>query len=155
MSIHRNFFASEEVADLVFKVIGEIEPVGSTHIDDERFCNLQNLLNTLDILIDEVVFVLPCEERYEYSMKRAGQEVRRWIEDKHRQFASNLDIDPAPEVVRCKDCKHRPVDGEDTHGFGVEFPDYMCPCQCDDGWYNWRPNDEWYCANAERGTDEN
>ena len=59
-----------------------------------------------------------------------------------------------PEIIRCKDCKHRPFDSEDTQGFGVEFPDEMCPCQCDDGWYNWRPNNEWFCANAERRTDE-
>ena len=58
-----------------------------------------------------------------------------------------------PEIVRCKDCKHRPFDSEDTQGFGVEFPDEKCPCQCDDGWYNWRPNNEWFCANAERRTD--
>ena len=59
-----------------------------------------------------------------------------------------------PEIIRCKDCKHRPVDGEDTQGFGVEFPDEMCPCHCEDGWYNWRPDDEWYCANAERKDEE-
>lgn len=59
-----------------------------------------------------------------------------------------------PDIIRCKDCKHRPFDSEDTQGFGVEFPDEKCPCQCDDGWYNWRPNDEWFCANAERRTDE-
>lgn len=58
-----------------------------------------------------------------------------------------------PEIIRCKDCKHRPFDSEDTQGFGVEFPDEKCPCQCDDGWYNWRPNNEWFCANAERRTD--
>ena len=59
-----------------------------------------------------------------------------------------------PEIIRCKDCKHQPFDSEDMRGFGVEFPDEMCPCQCDDGWYNWRPDNEWYCANAERRTDE-
>lgn len=58
-----------------------------------------------------------------------------------------------PEIVRCKDCKHRPFDSEDTQGFGVEFPDEKCPCQCEDFWYNWRPNDDWFCANAERRTD--
>lgn len=58
------------------------------------------------------------------------------------------------EIVLCKDCKHRPVDSEDTQGFGVEFPDEKCPCQCEDGWYNWRPDDEWFCANVERRTDE-
>ena len=56
----------------------------------------------------------------------------------------------AVEVVRCKDCKHRPLDGEDTQGFDVEFPDEKCPCQCDDGFYNWRPDDDWFCGNAER-----
>lgn len=68
------------------------------------------------------------------------------------EYQTALSLLPSlqPEIIRCKDCKHRPVDGEDTQGFGVEFPDYICPCQCDDGWYNWRPNDEWYCANAER-----
>lgn len=54
------------------------------------------------------------------------------------------------EVIRCKDCKHRPFDGEDSQGFGVEFPGEMCPCQCGDGWYNWRPDNEWYCGNARR-----
>lgn len=58
-----------------------------------------------------------------------------------------------PESIRCKECKHRPFDSEDTQGFGVEFPDEKCPCQCDDGWYNWRPNNEWFCANAERRED--
>lgn len=55
------------------------------------------------------------------------------------------------ELIRCKDCKHRPViNGEYENGFSLEFPTYRCPCQCDDGWYNWMPDDEWYCANAER-----
>ena len=66
------------------------EPVGETNTDNARFSNLQTLLNTLDILIDEVTFVLPCENRYEYSMQRAGQEVRHWIKDKRQQFAYNL-----------------------------------------------------------------
>lgn len=56
-----------------------------------------------------------------------------------------------PEIIRCKDCIHRPFDSEDTQGF--EFPDEKCPCQCEDFWYSWRPNDEWFCANAERRTD--
>lgn len=55
------------------------------------------------------------------------------------------------ELIRCKDCKHRPtIDGEYENGFSLEFPTSRCPCQCDDGWYNWMPKDDWYCANAER-----
>lgn len=56
-----------------------------------------------------------------------------------------------PEVIRCKDCKHRPSrEFEGAEGFALEFPDYRCPCQCDDGYYSWYPNDDWYCADGER-----
>lgn len=50
------------------------------------------------------------------------------------------------QVVRCKDCKHRPV-WEKNH---IVFPDDVCPCQCiDDDYYNWMPVDNWFCANGE------
>ena len=58
----------------------------------------------------------------------------------------------AVPIVRCKDCKHRPKRLEEVggEGFNLEFPDYKCPCQCDDGWYNWMPDDNWFCGNGER-----
>ena len=63
-----------------------------------------------------------------------------------------------PEIIRCKDCKHRPIatraDEGILWGFSVEFPDERCPLQCEDGWYNHYPKDDFYCANAERRTDE-
>lgn len=59
-----------------------------------------------------------------------------------------------PEIIRCKDCKHRPTATEADEniyiGFSVEFPDGVCPCQCEDGWYNWYPEDNFYCGKAER-----
>lgn len=63
----------------------------------------------------------------------------------------NVDAGP---VVRCRDCKHRPTDNrgrdDDLTGFAIEFPDSRCPCQCEDGWYNWYPADDWFCGNGER-----
>lgn len=62
-----------------------------------------------------------------------------------------------PEIIRCKDCKHRPIatraDEGVLWGFSVEFPDEICPFHCEDGWYNYYPKDDFYCANAERRTD--
>ena len=59
-------------------------------------------------------------------------------------------VDAVP-VIRCKDCKHRPtIDGEYKNGFDIIFPDMRCPCQCEDGWYNWMPEEDWFCGNAER-----
>ena len=56
------------------------------------------------------------------------------------------------ELIRCKDCKHRPkrTGGDDQEGYNLEFPDRVCPCQCDDPWYNWMPRDGWYCGYGER-----
>ncbi len=55
------------------------------------------------------------------------------------------------ELVRCKDCKHRPtIDGKYEHGFDLEFPTNKCPCECDDGYYSWMPKDDWFCPNGER-----
>lgn len=57
------------------------------------------------------------------------------------------------ELVRCKDCKHRPIQTEppETHGFSIEFPEgKKCPCCCVDGYYSWYPNDDWFCAEGEK-----
>lgn len=57
------------------------------------------------------------------------------------------------ELIRCKDCKHRPRRsdvGDEHEGFNLEFPDEICPCQCEDHWYNWMPRDDWFCGNGER-----
>lgn len=53
-----------------------------------------------------------------------------------------------PEIVRCKDCKHRP-DGTGVN-HDLEFPDDRCPCKCEDHWYSWKPDDNWFCGNGER-----
>lgn len=96
--------------------------------------------------------------------------INTWKED-FKKFVNGLDdipwddyivimqyIDNMPpaqsKVVRCKDCKHRPTATEADKniytGFSVEFPDGICPCQCEDGWYNWYPEDDFYCGKAER-----
>lgn len=64
-----------------------------------------------------------------------------------KNMLKSLPTVDAVEVVRCKDCKHRPT-GADRDD--LEFPDEKCPCQCEDDWYNWKPADDWYCGNGER-----
>lgn len=59
------------------------------------------------------------------------------------------------EIVRCKNCIHRPIKGEegvhdtdppkDSRG----YEDNTCPCLCDDYWYSWYPSDEWFCPEGE------
>ena len=63
---------------------------------------------------------------------------------------------PSIDIVRCKECKHRPIkedaDGE-NYGFNLIEPndgDGRCPCLVDDGWYSWMPKDDFYCGYGER-----
>lgn len=75
-----------------------------------------------------------------------------WVE----QIVNRLRSDPETEwveIVRCKDCKHRPIEKFD----GIIPPkkdDWKCPCLCDDYFYSWRPKDNFFCANGERREDE-
>lgn len=67
------------------------------------------------------------------------------------------------ELVRCRDCKHRPTKPEkcngirtnyNFNGFDLEFPDDKCPCYCgDDEYYSWYPSDDWFCPVGERRSD--
>ena len=74
---------------------------------------------------------------------------RIWFHTKHGK-----EVEFA-KVTRCKDCKHRPrrID-ESGYRFNLEFPDYRCPCRCEDDWYSWMPDDDWFCGNGERKDNE-
>lgn len=49
------------------------------------------------------------------------------------------------EIVRCKDCIHRP----DEYGYPIN-DDYCCPCvNAGDEYYSWCPEDNWFCADGE------
>ena len=65
---------------------------------------------------------------------------------------AKVSSDNLVEVVRCKDCKHRPIDTqEEGNGFDYDFPEeYGCPGYCDDGYYSQRFKDDFYCAWGER-----
>lgn len=55
------------------------------------------------------------------------------------------------EIVRCKECIHKPTTNGARYGFAVTFPDDVCPFGCDDGYYNsMPPSDDFHCGYGER-----
>ena len=76
-------FSDKQLADMIMRLNGEIEPIGETNIDEERFANLIRLQNTLDILLDEISYLLPYQKRPEFSIKRAGLQASYWLEEKY------------------------------------------------------------------------
>lgn len=71
----------------------------------------------------------------------------------------NIQAADVVDVVRCKDCVHRPsrIPGasDDHEGLNLEFPDDWCPMQCEDGWYNRMPGDDFFCGYGERKEKDN
>lgn len=59
--------------EIVKKLIGNINPVGKTETDDERFENLKQTCNLVSELLYDISIVSLKKDRGEFSIKRAGQ----------------------------------------------------------------------------------
>ena len=57
IEMERAKFSGSELADMLMKVNGEIEPTGYEKADKEREEALDNLLDAMDVLLDEIKFV--------------------------------------------------------------------------------------------------
>lgn len=76
---HRGKFTSRQIADIVMSLNGEVEPVGETNTDSERYDNLIRLLCIADILLDEIYSCCKYSDRQEFSMRRSGDVATTWM----------------------------------------------------------------------------
>ena len=67
------------VYDVATELIGSIEPVGSTHIDNKIFDNLTEAIHLTNMLIDDIILVARHKVRAEHSMKITGEEADMFI----------------------------------------------------------------------------
>ncbi len=84
------------------------------------------------------------------------------VEHDFRELIHDAPTVDAVEVVRCKDCIHRPVvidPKEPIRGFNLRPPQnkdgdegLRCPFLCDDGYYSGMPMSDDYCSYGERRT---
>ena len=122
-------------------------------MDISKLKKAANLLNgeCHDTRCEECEFrvKIPCKP-YRCGLNEGEllNEAVRIIED----LQERIDIMAADMPVHCKDCKYRPIQTEPGKaGFTLEFPyGYRCPCECEDGYYSWYPDDDWYCKYGER-----
>jgi len=60
-----------------------------------------------------------------------------------------------PEIICCKDCKHRPYKDEDGEVWPTSWDDLICPCLRENSYYSWMPEDDFFCKRGERREDDN
>ena len=66
---------------IVKKLVGSIDPVGETNIDEERFRNLKEMCALVEGLIGEIYRVTTYADRAEGSMRRAGKYAQVFLND--------------------------------------------------------------------------
>lgn len=89
--------------DVVNKLIGEIKPYGSTHIDRYRFENLKRMCALVKDLVDDIKEVSTMKNRLEFSVSEMGKYANNFLSD------INIKIDKYPDteadgVVFCGKC---------------------------------------------------
>jgi len=62
------------IYEVVKKLVGDIKPVGETHVDDERFENMKVITELIDRLLSDVDEVgYRYKNNHQFSMKRASE----------------------------------------------------------------------------------
>lgn len=68
------------ITEIVKKLVGEIEPIGETNIDNKRYDNLMLMCAIVDDLVCAIENVADKnKDRAEFSMKRAGHYAYNFI----------------------------------------------------------------------------
>lgn len=86
----RSKLTSGQIADIVMSLNGEVEPVGETNTDNERYYNLIRLLGIADILLDEIYSCCEYSDRLERSMERIGVVATTWMGAKRGWLVANF-----------------------------------------------------------------
>jgi len=66
--------------EIIQKLVGEINPIGETNTDNERFENLKTMCDLIESLISEIdAMAYKNNNAYEYSRKRASDYVKTFM----------------------------------------------------------------------------
>jgi hypothetical protein len=69
------------IHEVVKKLIGPIQPIGKTSVDQIRFNNLQQMTRLIDLLLGDVDRVSVNKGRPEHSMNKAGEYAVNFVDD--------------------------------------------------------------------------
>lgn len=77
-----------ELKDIVMRLIGPVNAVGSSHEDEKRLANLKELTGLLDDLMHEVSYAASSYNNHQDSMKKIGRYAHDYLQSFGR-YTSN------------------------------------------------------------------
>jgi hypothetical protein len=84
-----------ELVDVVNKLVGPIEPIGKTEVDEVRLNNLKVLTSLADELIGQIRDVSLNKSRCEHSMKICGEHAYEFL----REVRLSIDVEENSESI--------------------------------------------------------
>jgi sugar-specific transcriptional regulator TrmB len=109
--------------EIVFDLIGQIEPVGESDIDQRRFKSLRDLTELVEELLSEISQVAVNKDRQEHSMKIAGEIASHFLRDVVTEFVAS----PTPSVSAKEFYEQQRKKGNTDSITGNTEPDYSLP----------------------------
>lgn len=69
------------ISEILYKLLGEIEPYGDTRIDEERYNNLQNYYEALMYIVSRIKTSANLKDRKEFSINKIAKESNEILEE--------------------------------------------------------------------------
>ena len=70
----------ENIYDVTFRLLGQIEPQGESNIDEVRLINLKDAIDLAEQLVNDIILVARHKGRHENSMNEAGITADKFID---------------------------------------------------------------------------
>lgn len=72
---------AETVIEVVKTLVGEVDAVGSSHLDVERLENLKVMTRVVDELIEEIIQASKTKDYFQYSMQKIGRYAFEYLKE--------------------------------------------------------------------------
>ena len=67
--------------DIVKKIIGPIEPIGMSEVDEKNYLNLEETIDLVDKLLFDLNIVASHKDSYEHSVSKAGKLANNFLRE--------------------------------------------------------------------------
>jgi uncharacterized protein related to proFAR isomerase len=67
------------VYEVIMKLVGPVNPVGDSTVDEPRYVNLQRMCEVVDLLVRDIDRVGMMRGDHQYSVKRAGEYASNYL----------------------------------------------------------------------------
>lgn len=70
-----------DVACIVKRLVGPLDPIGDSWVDEKRYENLLHMIDVVNDLVDEIKSISEYAKSHEYSVQKIGKQAKSFLYD--------------------------------------------------------------------------